>query len=164
VATNRYSAGAGWGSAVLLEIDPAIVSRNARVAADGAGNAIAVWEQNAGLGANVMASRYSAGVGWGSAVLIETNGAGPAFVPQIVIDASGSATALWSQRDVAGFTVNIWANRYVPGSGWGSAVAIDGQAEPAGSPALGVDASGRVVAVWLQTIGALTHLWANGWR
>jgi hypothetical protein len=164
VASNRYTAGAGWGSAAFLETDAAIISRNARIAADAAGNAITVWEQYAGATANVMASRYSAGSGWGTPVLIETNDAGSAFTPQIVIDADGNATALWSQRDAAAFTFNIWTNRYVPGSGWGSAVAIDGQVEPAQAPALGVDASGRVVAVWEQTVGALTHLWASGWR
>jgi len=164
VATNRYTVGAGWGSATLLETDPAITSRNARVAADGAGNAIAVWEQYGGAITNVMASRYSAGSGWGSPVLIESDDAGSAYTPQIVIDADGNATALWSQRNDAGFTFDIWTNRYVPGSGWGSAIMIDGQLDPARRPALGVDASGRVVAVWEQTVGFLSHLWASGRR
>ncbi len=164
VGSNRYTAGVGWGSAVLLETDPAVLSRNARVAIDPAGNAIAVWEQYAGATANVMASRYTAGAGWGSATLIETDDAGSAFAPQIVIDANGVATAMWSQRNVSGFTFNVWANRYVPGSGWGGAVAIDGQAQPARRPALGVDASGRIVAVWEQEVGALSHLWASAFR
>lgn len=164
VASNRYTAGIGWGSAALLETDPAVVSRNARVAVDPAGNAIAVWEQYVGATANVMASRYTAGGGWGAAALIETDDAGSAFTPQIVIDANGNGTALWSQRNAAGFTFSIWTNRYVPGSGWGSAAAIDGQAQPARQPALGVDASGRLVAVWEQTVGALSHLWASVFR
>ena len=164
VVSSRYTAGVGWGSATLLETDPAVVSRNARVAIDPAGNAIAVWEQYVGATANVMASRYTAGAGWGAPVLIEIDDAGSAFTPQIVIDANGAGTAMWSQRNVAGFTFNIWANRYVPGSGWGSAVAIDGQAGPARQPALGVDASGRLVAVWEQTVGALSHLWASVFR
>ena len=146
-----------------LETDPAVVSRNARVAIDSAGNALAVWEQYVGATANVMASRYNGGT-WDAPTLIETDNAGSAHTPQIVIDANGIGTAVWSQRNAAGFTDNVWVNRYTPGGGWGSAVTIDGQPEPATQPALGVDALGGLVVVWEQTVGSLSHLWASSYR
>jgi hypothetical protein len=160
VKSSHYSASAGWVQS--LEVDPAVVSRNARVAIDPSGNALAVWEQ--GLSpANVMASRYN-GATWDAPALIETDNAGSARTPQIVIDANGIGTAFWSQRNLAGFTDNVWVNRYVPGNGWGSAVAIDGQAEPATQPALGVDGSGRLVVVWEQAVASVKSLWASGFR
>jgi len=140
-----------------------VVSRNARVAIDSAGNALAVWEQYVGATANVMASRYNGGT-WAAPTLIETDNAGSAHTPQIVIDANGIGTAFWSQRNAAGFTDNVWVNRYTPGGGWGSAVPIDGQPQPATQPALGVDATGALVVVWEQMVGTLSHLWASGYR
>jgi len=161
VKSSHYSAGAGWVQS--LETDPAVVSRNARVAIDSAGNALAVWEQYVGATANVMASRYNGGT-WAAPTLIETDNAGSAHTPQIVIDANGIGTAFWSQRNAAGFTDNVWVNRYTPGGGWGSAVPIDGQPQPATQPALGVDATGALVVVWEQVVGTLSHLWASGYR
>ena len=161
VKSSHYSASAGWVQS--LETDPAVVSRNAHVAIDSSGNALAVWEQYVGNIANVMASRYN-GATWDAPALIETDNAGSARSPQIVIDANGIGTAFWSQRNAAGFTDNVWVNRYVPGNGWGSAAAIDGQPEPATQPALGVDGSGRLVVVWEQAVASVKSLWASGFR
>jgi len=161
VKSSHYSAGGGWVQS--LEVDPAVVSRNARVAIDAAGNALAVWEQYVGATANVMASRYNGGT-WAAPTLIETDNTGSAHTPQIVIDANGIGTAFWSQRNSAGFTDNVWVNRYTPSGGWGSAVTIDGQTQPATQPALGVDANGALVVVWEQMVGALSNLWASGYR
>lgn len=163
--SNRFSAGVGWGTAVLVETDNSNSARDARVAFDGSGNAIAVWTQSFGGVANVMVNHYTAATGWGSAVLIETDDAGAAFEPRLVIDGSGNATAVWSQRNVAGFTFNIWANRFSAGTGWGSAMMIDNDANPARVPQLGVDAGGNLVAVWQQVSGGVRpSIWANSFR
>jgi hypothetical protein len=161
VTSSHYTPGGGWSSS--LEVDPAVLSRNARVAIDSEGNALAVWEQYVGATANVIASRFNGGT-WDAPTLIETDNAGSAYTPRIVMDANGVGTAFWSQRNAAGFTNNVWVNRYVPGNGWGSATAIDGQAGPATQPALGVDASGRLVVVWEQVVGSVMSLWASGFR
>jgi hypothetical protein len=51
-----------------------------------------------------------AGVGWGTAALIETDNAGGAVAPQIAVDPTGNAIAVWYQFD--GTRFNIWANRF----------------------------------------------------
>lgn len=162
---NRYTAGSGWGSAVLVETDNTNSAHDARVAIDGNGDGLAVWMQSFGGVANVMANRYTAGNGWGTAVLIETDDAGSAYDVRLVIDSNGNATAVWSQRNVAGYTFNIWANRFTAGTGWGTARMIDNDANPARYPQIGVDANGNLVSVWQQNSGGIRpSIWANTFR
>ena len=159
--SSRYVAGTGWGAPVLIETDNTNSAREARVAFDTNGNAMAVWIQSDGLRNNVLANRYTAGVGWGSAVLIETDNAGPAMEARIVFDGSGNATAVWSHRDAAGFTTNIRANRWTAATGWGTSVLIDNFPDVARAPQIGVDGLGNVVAVWAQEDIPRTNIWAN---
>ena len=70
-------------------------------------------------------------------------------------DNSGNATAVWSQSD--GTRVNVWANRYVPGTGWETPTLIESENGPdAHSVHLAVDPSGDVTAVW-----ATWDVWSN---
>jgi hypothetical protein len=110
IRANRYEAGTGWGSAVLIETDDSGLAAYPQVVVDGAGNAVAVWSQWDGTRYKVWANRYEAGTGWGSAVLIETDNSGNAGYPQVAVDAAGNAVAVWSQSD--GTQTNIWANRF----------------------------------------------------
>jgi hypothetical protein len=66
------------------------------------GNGIAVWRQ----GSNIWANRYTAGSGWGTAELMDTD-SGTAEDPQIAMDSDGNAIAVWHQGPFA-----IWANRF----------------------------------------------------
>ena len=118
IYANRYTAGTGWSTAVLIETDDTGPADSPQIAIDGSGNAIAVWEQDGdpSPGVNevrndIWANRYTAGSGWGTATLIETDNAGTAYSPQIAVDAGGNAIAVWEQFDGAHY-FNIWANRY----------------------------------------------------
>jgi hypothetical protein len=162
--SNRYAAGSGWGTPVLVETDNTNSARDARVALDANGNAMAVWIQSDGVRNNAMANRWTSGTGWGTAVLIETDNAGPALEARIAIDPSGNATAVWSHRNIAGFTYDIYANRWTAAGGWATAQKIDSAADPARAPQLGVDGSGNVVATWFQSDGTRNNIWAAGFR
>lgn len=104
---NRFDAGSGtWGAPVLIETNnmgPQGVY-DVVIAADKAGNAIAVWDQFDGIEINIFANRYNAGTGtWGTANVIETDNAGPARSVRIANDPlTGSALAVWTQEDGAG--------------------------------------------------------------
>jgi hypothetical protein len=161
---SRYVVGSGWGAPGLIETDNTNSAHDARIAFDSGGNAMAVWIQSDGVRDNVLANRYTAGQGWGSAELIETNNSGPALEPRIVFDGNGNATAVWSHRDVAGFTFNILANRWTAATGWGTPVPIDNAPDPARAPQLGIDDDGNVIVVWSQSDGTRTNIWANGFR
>ena len=150
----------GWGTAELIETDNASSAILPQIATDAAGNALAVWFQYDGARYNIWANRYTAGSGWGTAELIETDNAGGAYDPQIATDAAGNALAVWQQDD--GARLNIWANRYTAGSGWGTAELIEtDNADSAALPQIATDIAGNALAVWYQHDGSRYNIWAN---
>jgi hypothetical protein len=56
--SNRYIAGAGWGTSTLIETNDAGPARNAQIAVDANGNALAVWQQSDGTRTDILASRF----------------------------------------------------------------------------------------------------------
>ncbi len=147
VWSNRYTAGVGWGTAEIIKTAPGNALQLPKVAVDPAGNAIAVWEQSTPPIISVYANRYTAGGGWGTAVLLETDDVNKATGPQVGIDASGNAIAVWGQSD--GVRPSIWANRYTAGVGWGTAALIEtDDTVDYLSPEIAVNPSGNAVAVW----------------
>jgi hypothetical protein len=97
--------------------------------------------------------------GWGSAEVIE-NDSGNAYDPQIAVDSSGNALAAWYQSDDTRF--NIWSNRYIVGSGWGTAELIEtNNAGDAQSPQVAVDTAGNAITVWQQSDGTRFNIWSN---
>ncbi|HEX6242347.1 MAG TPA: calcium-binding EGF-like domain-containing protein [Polyangiales bacterium] len=107
---NRFARGTGWGSAVLLEQDDAGDALAPQVAADAAGNAIAVWAQGDGTRTNLWAARYVVGRGWNAPVLLEDDDRGNAGLPQVSMNARGEAMVIWSQHD--GTRSNVLAARF----------------------------------------------------
>jgi len=156
---NRYVPGTGWGTAQLIETDNTGDALYPQVGIDPNGNAIAVWYQFDGTRNSIWANRYVPGTGWGTAQLIETDNAGDASGPQVAIDPNGNAIAVWEQSD--GTRYNIWANRYVPGTGWGTAQLIETGAGAALNPQVGIDPNGNAIAVWYQSDGTRYNIWAN---
>lgn len=157
---NRYAAGSGWDTAQLIETNNSGSASDAQVAADAAGNAVAVWYQHDGTRYNVWANRYAAGSGWGTARLLETNDSGDAIYPSVAVDAMGDAVAAWSQHD--GTRNNVWANRYTPGSGWATAQLLEtDNAGGASGAQVALDPNGNAIAVWYQSDGAVDNIWAN---
>jgi hypothetical protein len=91
-----------------------------------------------------------------------------ARVHQVVVDAHGNATAVWSQTD--GTLRNLWANRLVPGAGWGTPTRIETtDIGPFGAASVAADPTGNVIAVWSQYdasgygIGANRFVPGVGW-
>jgi hypothetical protein len=158
IYTNRYVLGTGWSAAgTLLEATNGSADRP-QVAIDDNGNAIAVWEQYDGVANSIFANRYVNGVGWGSALALEA-GAGPARTPQVIMEANGTAFAVWAQSD--GTTWSIYTNRYVTGSGWGTAALIETGTGQASNPQVSVDAFGNAVVTWEQEESGISSINAN---
>jgi hypothetical protein len=157
IYANRYTSGGGWGSATVIESDTGD-AYEPQIAINGDGNAIAVWHQNDGSHNSIYANRYTPGGGWGTAALIE-NGTGNADNPQIAFDPDGNAIAVWVQND--GSHNSIYANRYTPGGGWGSATVIESGTGDADNPQIAFDADGNAIAVWRQDDGAHDSIYAN---
>jgi len=151
---NRYVKGVGWGTPEA--IDPSTVNDNKpSIAVNSAGNAVVVWHQN---DSKLWANIYTVGVGWALADTI----APTAFDPQAVIDSNDNVTVTWSTyvpgcTPYPGCIRDVWAVRYLPGSGWGTPEIIESSTEDALGTDIGVDANGNVIAVWGQGGSA----WSN---
>ena len=136
-----------------------------KIAIDGSGNAIVLWQRHDSVRYTILASRYDAGSGtWGAAMPVMSE-LGSAYGPNhnIAFDNSGNAIAVWSQSD--GVRYSIWANRYSATSGtWGTAALIEtDNTAPFGAfaPEIAIDPDGNGIAVWFQHDGTRNNIWAN---
>jgi hypothetical protein len=105
-----YFNGTSWGTAELIETNDNGRTRNAQVAVDSSGNAIAVWIQYDENNLTSIWNNRFDGSSWGTAELLETNDNGGADKPQVGIDSSGNATAVWSKTIDS--DRSIYANRF----------------------------------------------------
>jgi hypothetical protein len=123
------------------------------VLVDAAGNATAIWTQYDGERLHVMYNRLT-GDTWGTPAIVETGNDGElgnAYDTRAAIDGNGNIVAMWVQNDVdEGHYV---ANRYVPGTGWGTQQNIGNYASVGFAAAttelkLVGNAAGDVIALW----------------
>lgn len=167
VWANRYIVGSGWGTPELIESDISGGAHLPKVVVDASGNALAVWHMSDGIRDNVWSNRFEVGTGWGTPELVETNDAGSAYIRDLEIDPNGNAIAVWSQYN--GTWNDSWANRYVPGTGWGVAEIIDIEINDAYVTDLDIDADGNALAVMMtndvygQHIKATRYVPGSGW-
>jgi hypothetical protein len=158
----RYVIGTGWGAAQSIETG-AGAAASPQIAMDSSGNAIALWFQyqsNSSPIIHIYASRYAAGTGWGTPVIIDS-GSSWATSPQIAMNTSGNAVAVWKQLD--GTNDSIYANRYVSGTGWGTAQLIETGSGDAEFPQVATNSNDNAVAVWEQKENPTLSfdMWAN---
>ncbi len=142
-----------WTPAVLIETGSG-TSSSPRIAVDPSGNVMAMWVQSDGITSSIYANRYAVGSGWGTATLLETSDM-PADSPQIAADSNGNFIAVWRQawKTVNGALYGIHANRYVLGTGWGTAATVYENTSRTdvtanGDLQIGVDPNGNAVVVW----------------
>ncbi|MDP1833112.1 MAG: putative Ig domain-containing protein [Geothrix sp.] len=167
IFANRYVAGADWGTATAIQANSAVNNAaRPKIAFDAAGNAIAAWYQFGSFGPySIWANRYVAGTGWGTETLIETNNAGDAANVSIGMDSGGNAIVVWQQADANLFR-EIYSNRYVVGTGWGTVALVEpgnyrtGQAH---LPQIAVNANGKALVVWQRynSSGLIPSIWGN---
>ncbi|VAX01487.1 hypothetical protein MNBD_GAMMA20-2441 [hydrothermal vent metagenome] len=158
---NRYVVGVGWSKVQRINTENSGNANLPQLSMDAQGNTTAVWYQHNGTRNNIWANRYVPGRGWGTAELIESNDAGGAKHPKISVEDSGAVIAVWEQVHDKTARSSIWANQYIPGSGWGTAELIEtDDAGDATFPQISVR-GGIAMAVWLQSDGKVTNTWAS---
>lgn len=148
-----------WNDPKIIDNSGDFDASQPKAAADPEGNAITVWKQWDGERFNIWANRYVPGTGWGTSESIENENKGNAENPRVAVDRNGNAIAIWHQWDGARY--NVWANRYVPGTGWGNAQTVDNDNGDAENPQIGVDANGYAIAVWTQKDSVRDNIWAS---
>jgi len=94
---------------------------------------------------------------WTQSILLATSTSGGN--QQISCNESGTSFIIWEQSD--GTRMNIWANRYSSGTGWGSSRLIESGSGTAANPQIAVDGSGNAIAVWQQSDGTRNNILAN---
>jgi hypothetical protein len=157
--SNRYAPSSRWADARRIEANNSGDALRPQVGADADGNAVAVWQQFDGVTFDIWSSRYAGG-SWGDPARIEDEDDGDASDPRVAVALDGSAVAVWQQFD--GVNDDIWSNRYMPSSGWGTAVRIEtNEAGSASEAGVAVDPSGIAVAVWKQFDEQGDNIWAN---
>ncbi|MEM7136352.1 MAG: Ig-like domain-containing protein [Myxococcota bacterium] len=165
IYANRYTRRDTWGEPEPIDGGGGGASAPS-LAVDAAGNGFAVWERSDdGFTASIWSNRYTVDEGWGNSELIQTGDVTPASDPVVAADPNGNAIAIWVQRDMENNEQLVWANRYEPGSGWGTAAAID--PNPAGGLLignglrLGMDDDGNAIALWVRPLIDGDVVWAN---
>ncbi|MCF6281589.1 MAG: Ig-like domain-containing protein [Candidatus Polarisedimenticolaceae bacterium] len=169
VTARPYIAGTGWGVVEIIENSDVPIPRDLNVAIDPSGNALAVWQQSHNEKESIYSNYYTAGTGWSSAELIESNDVDASYGDpvQIAMDARGNGIATWSMEDfVDGNYNNILINRYVAGIGWtGETIAQDntGTFDYAETPNISIDESGNGILTFQQPTvsGGVKSLWVK---
>jgi hypothetical protein len=151
---TAQAADISWSAAISVETGTKMAS-SAKMAVDPNGNIMAVWvqlDENA-VAPHIYANRYVVGSGWGTPTLLETSDL-PAASPQVAFDPNGNAIAVWRQawKTVNGERYGIYANRYVAGTGWGTAIAVYADTRrdyvSTNDPYIAMDSNGSAMVVW----------------
>ncbi len=131
----------------------------ARVAANGKGDAIAVWRIKSGNNSRIEASFRSAGGNFGSANVVVDVFAFPAgytvFAPRAAIDAQGDAVVVWYQGVPSPGNARSYSLQYSYRPAGGSFAAPQNiTTGDLRAPEVVMDAAGNATVLWRQNTGA----------
>lgn len=155
IYANTFTESSGWGTPELIETGLETNADIPLVASDQAGNAVAVWSQDAGSGDfQIYSNTYTAGT-WGVAERI-SEGVEAGVNPQVTMNGNGNAMAVWTQWD--GSYMSVYCNTYSIVDGWGTAaLAETDDTGDAYYPVVAINNNGDAIAVWRQS----SSIWAN---
>ncbi|MFQ5935560.1 MAG: hypothetical protein ACE5LB_04025 [Acidiferrobacterales bacterium] len=160
VWANRYDSVSGWNGAELIE-SSALDASAPQVAMSANGDGMALWYGWDGARYVLWANRFSGSAKrWGTAEIIEADNAGAALDAQVTMDGDGNAIVAWQTHN--GTLRTLWTKRYDTVFGWGISQLIETvEAGFAERPQLAIDSDGDVMAVWAQSDGSGSNVWAN---
>ncbi len=151
----EYVPGTGWSAPARIEARTATTALLTDLAIDANGNALVLWTE---AGTNILANRLLAGSGWAGETVLRTGASGE-LRARAALDGAGNALAVWAESD--GSANSIYADRYVAGSGWNGAEAIETAAGAAATPVASLNTVGAGAAVWQQNDGGMVRIFAN---
>ena len=130
------------------------IQRNPRIAGTAAGAQTAVWVDFRSNQKNIYSAQLAVGGStWGTNLKVTDNTAADKDFPDVVVGADGTAYAVW--QDSRNGNADIYYAKLPPGgNSWtttaNAKVSDDPGATAQTSPRLGIDASGNLIAVWLD--------------
>jgi hypothetical protein len=132
-------AGGSWSTPV--DVSEPIVGSNPEpwVAADTAGDTIAVWKQ----GEVIQAASRPVGEAWEAPIPVSGGGS---YVPQAAMNATGDATVVWMHNLGGHYVVQ---SAYLPAGGeWGAPTLVSQPGEEGGNPKIALGAAGDTLVAW----------------
>ena len=157
LASFRASGGTAWSLPTQVSSGTA----NAllpRVGIDDADNVIVLWSESAGTQDGpytVHLASYTVAKGWTAPVSPQ---AGALADPNYVLAMTDAgAQVAWADSADSGKTWQVYTARWTAAGAWGARVLLSGTGIIAHNPALGLDASGNAVAVWMVGTTSLYH-------
>jgi hypothetical protein len=172
--SNRRTPSGSWGTALPVATATGYVGE-ARVAATGGGDALAVWAELVNNKTAVRASRFDASAGaWQAPMQLGQADTRRSYNPDIAADELGNAIVLWTEAlnaPASGGTLfetkQVWEARWDgTARSWSTPEALNAPSgfyvsEPP-SPKVALDpATGDGIAVWRQGVDTVLTLWAS---
>lgn len=100
--SNLYVSDEGWGDAEPVDNGNGLDSSNPRIAMNGHGNAMVIWQQyTEQYGFTIWSNRYTANVGWDQVNLV----AGAARNAQLAMDDNNDVVVVWRHYDRSGHRI-----------------------------------------------------------
>jgi hypothetical protein len=160
---NRFQPGTGWTTASSASGAQTAIARSAYLAPWGAAHAVTAWVRSSnGSRTEVWANRIQQGQP-GEPQALQGGQTLAQDDARIGADDLGNAIGMWTRRDGAALT--LWATLWPASGAPGTAQRLDNSASSlVSASALGVDAQGQALAVWVQTEGDRDRLWVRPYR
>lgn len=162
IQAKHYIAGSGWDATITDLSDSSANGALPQIAVDNAGHAIAVWRWlDSGSGFQVIQASYFDGTSWQVTPTTLSLDTGNSDLPQIAMNASGDAMVVWTWNDPDNGPV-IQAAHYVAGFGWENPITIGFTVNLSYSPKIGIDGTGKALAVWQSDSTIWSYATFNG--
>jgi hypothetical protein len=147
----RFASTNGWQASTVITSNALDNCYGPHLAFDATGNAVAVWQQQTGVGAFGGVTRYDAVSGWAASGAIGNDVPGDVYDPRIAVDGAGNATVVWYQWDTSSGALTVMFDRQLAGGSWGasrllSPTTTTGFLFPV--PRVASNAAGQTLAVW----------------
>ncbi len=162
IGLNRFLPGSGWATTTSASGAEVSTARSPYLAPWGAAHAVTGWVQSNGSRTEVWVNRIEHGQPgqpqalYGGQTLAQDD-------PRIGADNLGNVIGMWTLRD--GDARTLWTTQWPASGAPGIAQRLDNSAsDTVSESALGVDAQGRALAVWIHTEGDRARLWARPYR
>jgi len=154
VKANRFS-GTTWGTAERIENSTSQFTE-ARIALDGTGRGIAVWQQEEGNNVKSAIGNIMSSAGtWGTLTPLETF-PGDANSIRVAAGGNGSGIVVWNQT-VSGGNSHITGVTVMNGVFTATPQLVESQNGSSGDVDVGMDNSGRAIVIWVQNITPATR-------
>ncbi len=156
-----WNPNSGWAPGQTISSGSSWDLSRVKAGADGVGNAFVVWLDNNQTINNVTANRYAAGSGWlGAPLTLDTASATAADIG-LAVGQSGAALVTW--RATVSADPNVYASRYVPGSGFQAPETVDTSTSAVAGGVLfpAVSVNGDLAVTWAQHDGTTFRVWGS---